>query len=308
MKRIFRMISLLICMVLFMAMIPLTVSAVTPIDPERLSSLTLQYAHNGRYYEGLEIRSYRIAEVHENGTYDLIGSFREYPVKIYEVTSHAEWRQIASTLAAYAEADWLEPTCTAVTDTNGIVSFTDILPGMYLTTAVTHTDGSAITVFENFLTVVPYPNEDGNHNYDVTAYPKCESHPLGIETEYKVVKLWKDSGYEELRPDSVTVDILKNGVLWESEILSSENNWSYQWTAEDDGSIWQVVEREIPAEYTVTIVKEQNTFIITNCTVYDISSAPQTGDAGIQSGASMLMCISGGILLVLAAWRKKNKV
>ena len=303
-----KVISLLLCLFLIYAVVPLGVYAITPIDPARLSSLTLQYVHNGNYFEGLEVKSYRIAEVHENGTYDLTGVFSEYPVKIYEVTSQAEWRKIASTLASYAVADPIEPTCTAVTDENGIVSFTDILPGMYLTLAVTASDESEITVFENFLTVVPHPSDDGNHNYDVTAYPKCESYVPGDETEYKVVKLWKDSGYTDQRPASVTVDILKNGILQSSEILSAENNWSFRWTAENDGSTWQAIERDIPSDYTVTVTKDQNTFVITNCIIHEVPEAPQTGDTTVLWVYQLAMCLSGGVLLILAAWRRKNAV
>ena len=299
-------IAFLLCLLFLFTVIPAAVEAVTPIDPYRPSSLTLQYARNGSCFAGLEIRSYRIASVQENGTYTLTGAFGEYPVKIYEVTSQAEWKKIASTLAAYAEADQLQPDCIAVTDANGMVSFTDILPGMYLTMSVTAAGTQEITVFENFLTVVPYPSEDGNHKYDVWAYPKCDSYVPTGDKEYKVVKLWKDSGYEEFRPDSVTVDILRNGVLYASEVLSSDNNWAYRWRSADDGSIWQVIERGIPAEYTVAVSREQDTFVIENSIIYEIPEAPQTGETTVLWIWQLAMGLSGGILLVLAAWRKKN--
>lgn len=302
-----RITAFLLCLFVLATLVPLSVGAITPIDPARPSSLTLHYVHNGKCFEGLEIKSYRVAEVYENGTYELTGAFSEYPVKIYEVTSQAEWKKIASTLAAYAAADGIEPTCIGVTDENGVVSFKDILPGMYLTVSVTVHDESGITFFENFLTVVPYPSEDGDHNYDVTAYPKSESRDSGEEQEYKVVKQWKDSGFEDKRPHSVTVEILRNGVVHATETLSPNNNWSYRWTAEDDGSIWQVVERGIPEDYTVTVTREHNTFVITNCTVHDIPGAPQTGDTAVLWVYQLAMCISGGVLLILAAWRKKNE-
>ena len=301
-------IAFLLCLVLMYTLVPLSVYAITPIDPEKPSSLTLQYTHDGQIFEGLEIKSYRIAEVYENGTYELTGAFSRYPVKIYEVTSQTEWKKIASTLAAYAEADRIAPTCTGITNETGIVSFTNILPGMYLTMAVTVSGEAEITVFENFLTVVPHPSDDGNHNYDVTAYPKCESYIPSGETEYKVIKLWKDSGYEETRPDSVTVDILKNGVLQSSEILSSDNNWSYRWVSEDDGSTWQVIERRIPADYTITVTKDRNTFVITNTITQDVPSAPQTGDTTVLWVYQLVMCLSGGVMLIIAAWRKKNAI
>ena len=300
--------ALLLCIMLIVTVLPLSAYAITPIDPTRPSSLTFQYAHNGKSFVGLTINSYRIAEVHENGTYELTGAFGGYPVKIYDVTSQAEWKKIASTLAAYAVADQLAPTCTGVTDGNGFVSFKDILPGMYLTLSVTVNEESEVTIFENFLTVVPHPSEDGNHNYDVTAYPKCESYVPEKKTEYKVVKLWKDSGFEALRPDSVTVDILKNGVVYTSETLSQDNNWSYRWTTDDNADIWQVVERDVAADYTVTVTKEHSTFIITNCTTHGEPLTPPTSDTGVLWIYQLAMCLSGGVLLIIAAWRRKNSV
>ena len=190
-----RILAYFLSLLTVFVMLSTSVYCITPIDPARSSSLTLQYAHGGKYYGGLEIKTFRIAEVFPDGTYALTGEFAKYPVKIYEVTSQSEWRAIASTLAAYIHADGIEPTCTNVTDILGTVSFTDILPGMYLTLGVSETEDNVITVFETFLTVVPYPSDDGDHNYDVTAYPKCEEHEFGGDIEYKVVKLWKDKGY-----------------------------------------------------------------------------------------------------------------
>jgi len=298
--------AFLLSLVLLWAILPTAVYTITPIDPTRPSSLTLQYAHNQTPFAGLTVSSYRVAEVAPDGTYTLTGDFAGYPVRIYAVTSQAEWRKIASTLAAYARADRLTPTCSGLTDQNGTVSFGDILPGMYLTLSVTVDRAGEITEFENFLTVVPHPAEDGCHNYDVTAYPKCSSrNPDGRETEFKAVKLWKDSGFAASRPESVTVDILKEGVLQTSQTLSPANNWSFRWTAPDDGSRWQVVEREVPAGYTVTVTAEGNTFVLTNAIESDVPPAPPTGQPPALWLLQLALGLSGGTLLVLAAWRKR---
>ena len=201
-----RTLSILLCVLIFAAAVSPSVCAITPIDTRRPSSLTLQYTHGGKYFEGLNIRTYRIAEVFADGTYALTGDFASYPVKIYDVTSQSEWRSIATTLAAYAEADDIEPTCTGITDEWGMVSFTDILPGMYLTVSVTSVDGATVTIFETFLTVVPHPSEDGDHDYDVTAIPKSDSYTTGGDIEYKVIKLWKDEGGTDKRPAGKTCE------------------------------------------------------------------------------------------------------
>ncbi|MBR2131710.1 MAG: hypothetical protein IJ955_04080, partial [Oscillospiraceae bacterium] len=218
MKKLISILS--ICLVCLFAVSPLTTYAITPIDPLKDSSLTICYQHNDRPYEGLKVRTYRIAEVFADGTYALTGSFKDYPVSIYAVTSQSEWKQIASTLEAYAIADQLPPTRIGVTDAKGCVAFTDILPGMYLTMAIRVERETDITLFECFLSVVPYPSEDGAHDYDVEVYPKCQTiTPTPQEKEYKVVKQWKDNGFVEKRPDNVKVDIYKDGVLQSTQEL-----------------------------------------------------------------------------------------
>lgn len=282
--------------------------AATPIDPERTSSLTLQYRYGENCFEGLQIQTFRVAEVFADGTYALCGDFRDYPVNIYGITSQGEWNTIASTLAAYAAADQLQPACTAMTDETGTVAFTDILPGMYLTLAVKVETQARITQFESFLTVVPYPSEDGDHNYDVTAYPKCSVHtPEPGELEYKVVKQWKDDGNTAKRPEYVEVDILKDGVVAFTQKLSSDNHWSYSWTAPDDGSKWQAVERNVPADYTVTVVENGNTIIITNVYEGEPIDPPPTGDTTVLWPFAIVMGLSGGIAMILAVWFKRKE-
>lgn len=278
-----------------------------PVDTAMESSLTLQYKHGGEVFSGLEIQSYRIAEASADGTYSLCGAFENYPVDIYGVESQAEWQNIASTLAVYAVADRITPDCTAVTDDTGTVSFEKILPGMYLTLSVRSESEGEVTVFETFLTAVPHPDGD-RYNYDVTAYPKCSSYtPAPVDIQYKVVKQWKEGVRNDARPASVTVDILRDGEVFYTEILSAENDWSYSWSAPDDGAIWQTVEREVPKDYTVTVIRDGDTFIITNIYGYGTDKAPQTGKITVMWPYALAMALSGGAFIILAIWRRRRE-
>lgn len=235
------------------------------IDPGKTSSLTLQYRHNGMVFEGLDIQVYRVAEVSKNGEYALTGKFKDYPVSLNGVTSQNEWKTIASTLSGFAASDGLASDYAAATAANGVVSFRNLRPGMYLTLGVKHEAKTEVTTFETFLTAIPHPSGNGSYNYDVTAYPKCSSTPVTPNmVEYKVVKLWKDSGFTQFRPEKIKVRIIKDGKVQEVQTLSSDNNWSYSWEAADDGSIWQASEIAITAGYTVTSSASGTTFILTN--------------------------------------------
>ncbi len=289
-----------------LAVFSLSVDAsATVVETEKVSSLTFVYAAEGIAFAGLQIQTFRIADVSAEGQYTLTGDFQDYPVSLYDVQSQAEWRNIASTLASYAVADGLAPTASGNTDETGTVKFENLLPGMYLTLSVRQETPELVTVFENFLTALPMPDGTGYYNYDVTARPKHETQvPSPAERDFKVVKQWKDGGDYALRPANVLVDLYQDGVLQETVTLSSENNWMHSWTAPDDGSLWTCVERQIPDGYTVTVVQEGNTFVLTNAHDGDIPTPP-TGDSGSVYGYVLFMGLAGLVMILLSVWRKK---
>ncbi len=299
--------AIAICLLVVLCSV-VPVFAANPVEVDRSSSLTIQYKSDGQVFSGLEIKAYRIAEAFADGTFELCGDFKDYPVNIHGITSQSEWKTVASTLSSYIAADSIQPTVKGITDENGTVKFENIKTGIYLTLSVRVVEDKKTTVFEDFLTMLPSPNEDAEHNYDVIAYPKVtffEHKPDNIE--YKVVKQWKDTGSEDKRPDSVTVDIYKNGELESTQKLSSENNWTYKWSSEDDGSKWQAVERGIPEGYSVSVSEKGTTIVITNAAEEIKDDAPQTGDIAASWQLVPIMSLSGALLLILAIWRKRTE-
>ena len=253
--------------------------AINPINVSHPCSLTIEYGYSGELFGGLEICTYRIADVYENGTYTLTKEFEDYYVNIYGITSQAEWKKVASTLASYIAADSIEPTYKTTTDVNGLAKFENIEAGMYLTLERKALAGETVITFENFLTAVPSPNEEGAHLYDVFARPKYSAYtPTKKELDYKIVKQWKDEGNIENRPESVEIDLLKDGVVKNSVVLNRDNNWSHSWKCEDDGSTWQAVERNISKDYFVSVDYSGTTIIITNSCFKAPENPPQTGD------------------------------
>lgn len=311
MKRLLNIIT--VCLLLFGILAP-TAYAVE-IDPSAPSSLTVQYSHAGRVYPDLEIKTYRIASVAPDGSIDLAGDFASYPVNIHSITSQAEWNDVASTLAAYINADKLTPTAVGTTNASGTVTFRELLPGLYLTLAVRIENGNTILLFENFLTMIPTPNDSGAHDYNVAAYPKCESFTLTEDDIiYQVIVLWRDEGFEHKRPESVNVELIRNGDVNEVRLLSPADNWTYFWITPDDGSVWSVLEDPVPDGYTVTYTSRERavlvkTFIIINTYTEDIpdgpDTPPQTGDTLSLWHIALPMCLAGGVILILAAWRRK---
>jgi hypothetical protein len=150
--------------------------------------------------------------------------------------------------------------------------------------------------------------ENAEHLYDVTVFPKSTSfEPIPVEQEYKIVKIWKDEGYESRRHASVTVDILKDGVLQFTQVLSAENHWSYRWMAPSDGGRWSAVERNVPNGYRVAVELQERAILLTN--TYDEKfmepKPPHTGDTPV-AWPYLLACGGAGVLVLMIAILRKR--
>ena len=244
----------ILCVLLCLGCFPAGAAA---LDPQQPCSLTLSYQQGGTPCSDLNVSIYRVAEARADGSFHLTADYAPSGVDISLVTSQQEWRDISDTLSAHIAAAQLSPTGTAATTEDGTATFSELETGLYLVAQVPAVE----YLFERFMVYLPTP-ADGGYQYDMTAKPKPG--PLPSRTEYQVLKLWKDSGFSQYRPDSVTVDILKDGQVQESVILSNDNNWSYSWQVPDDGSTWTVSERDVPAGYRAVISVRENTFVITN--------------------------------------------
>ena len=194
-KYLHRLLTLVFGVIFCFGISGITVNAES-IDPEKSASLKIVYANDGVNFEGLEVQLYRVAAVTDGYTFQLEAPFDKYSVNINDVESSDEWRSLAITLSSYAVADSLTPTAKNITNENGVAEFTALRPGMYLTMGIREQVGGDFVVFENFLTVIPYPSNDGeSYLYDLTVYPKCRvTTPQEGMVPYKVIKQWKDDG------------------------------------------------------------------------------------------------------------------
>lgn len=300
-----RVLFVLVACLVASLMFSVTVSARDFVETDKACTLDLTYKYEETYFEGVEIKIYKVASFNVVGEYELAGDFVDYAIDVVNVKSQDEWNALSDTLAAYVAADSLVPTKEATTGADGVASFTDLEVGLYLVSGAvtTYIDDGTIH-YDDFLISVPGLDDEENWIYDIDSMPKPVYHePVYEEIEYSVVKLWKDAGYEDKRPEGINVDIMKDGELVESIVLTAENNWSYSWIGLDDGSVWQVVERDVPEAYTVTFEQKDLAFMITN--TY-IPEEPPTGDSFNAVPYIVAMCVSGALLIVLGVIKSKK--
>lgn len=302
-----RILSLLFAAAMSLSLfLPVSVSAASSLDPDAAASLTLYYQKEGKSFPDLEVGIYRVAEVDSSGKYELIEPYSSYPVNIHGITTQSQWNNVAQTLWSYIVVNEIEPDREEKTDENGMVCFSHLQTGLYFVREVVanHTDGTY--VFNQFMVYLPMYESGQGYDYDVEARPKCIS--FVPKTQYTVTVLWQDAGYQSQRPKEVTIDIYQNGILWDSQILSAEEDWTYTWyISGDDPGKWSVAERTVPASYTVTIQENGNDFLVINARKPQ-TDIPKTGDTFTPLPWILGMSISGILLLILGlAGRRRKK-
>ena len=125
------------------------------------------------------------------------------------------------------------------------------------------------------------PTQDLENNewvYDVSANVKFGKTPVpddGDTVTRKVLKVWDDDGAEDSRPQEITVELLRNGKVYDTVKLSEKNNWRYTWLDLDADARWSVTEKTVSG-YTVSITREGITFVVTNTKKPDRTDTPDT--------------------------------
>ena len=103
-KRIYPM---LLCVLLLFG-------AVTPVFAVETGSITVLFRHEEQPVADASFALYKAAEWKESG-YALADPFSSYSVRTPDDPSSEEWKTLASTLAAYADRDGIEPLTTVKT-------------------------------------------------------------------------------------------------------------------------------------------------------------------------------------------------
>jgi len=284
---------------------PICVDAVALLDADAQASLKLHYQKDTVAFSDLQIGIYRVAEALPDGSFQLVEPFASYPINIYGISKQEQWHQIAQTLYSYIVANQVKADVESLTDTNGVVCFSNLKTGLYFVREVVVENTRGTYVFNQFMVYVPTPLQDGSYQYAVEANPKCTS--FVPKTQYSVTKLWQDGGNQNVRPKEITVGIYQDGVLRETQTLNADNDWTYTWyvSGEKPGK-WTVAEHGVADDYKVTIKQNGSVFSVINA--YETKSdTPQTGDSFTPLPWIMIMCISGIALLILGIYRRRRK-
>ena len=239
------------------------VSAKVTIDTSKKASITINHSYENVPLSGAQCKIYKVATLSSDGNLEITDEFKEYPVQFNRLSDKTEWYQIADTLDSYIKAYGIPHHRTDKTSENGIVSFSDLDLGLYLVNVEDSNYKDKILKSKPVLVSLPSVNDKNDIIHHITINPKFESMEL-LNNNLKVNKIWLNDEGLNVRPNSIKVNLYKNGEVVDSVVLSEENNWSHTWEKLSSNFEWTAIEENVPEGYKVSYEKYNGVTTIKN--------------------------------------------
>ena len=197
---------------------------------------------------------FHVADFDDKGQVVWDKDCEDYRLKI-NLEDEKRLSTMANTLSGYLKRDRVRPTMTDKTDSKGIVLFDAMNPGLYLVVGHKYEANSV-----EYTPVPTFAQVTANLSTELQV--KYERVTIKEDTiEKRVLKSWNDDGNH---PESVTVQLLKDGEVYHTKALNKGNNWRYTWTDLDPKADWVIVEASVPSGYVMESEQSGSTTIITN--------------------------------------------
>lgn len=317
-----RALSLILVLLMAVSLLPMSAFAADPIDTSAKGSLTVDYRYESSPISGAAFEIFKIADVDPYVNFTLTQKFAKYPVQLEDNTVES-WNSMALTMKGYVQADSIAPDYTATTGSDGKFTLNNLTPGLYLVVGAKHTIGEYTYTTAPFIVSVPGRDaETDEWIYDVTVVPKPsrDENPTDEPTDRvvtrKVLKVWDDKGHVSKRPKEITVQLLKDGEVYETVTLNAANNWRYAWdnlpAYNEDGTKieWTVVEKDVSG-YTVKVEQDGITFVITNkytppATTPTETKPPKLPQTGLMWWPVPLLAFLGIAFLAVGFVRRRS--
>ena len=298
--------TLIILTCALLVLIPALAFAQSPnvIDFDRTGSITVTLRDETAEHNvltGYSLRLYYVAqagEEHSQLVFNYTDAFAGCDFPLSDLSASG----LTAALAAYAEETSI-PYVIGTADEDGVVTFENLELGLYLIEQEDSAEG--YYPIAPFIAAIPMTDPEGTAwVYDIDASPKAETKPEEpVLVEVTVEKVWQDEESED-RPASVTVNLLSDGEVIDSVVLSAENNWQHTFTELPDGHSYTVEEAAVPEGYVVSSEYGEFGIVITNT-----AKIPQTGlktTALIVAAAVGAALVLGGIVFVAVSKKQRE--
>ena len=301
--------ALLLCL-LFAC--PRVALAADPVDSSRLCSLTLVARYEGSPLIGKRLKLYRVADGNTDTGFSLSGAFASSGVAINGL-DNGGWSTAAAMLSAYATNNGISATQSGDSDATGTVNFSSLAQGLYLVVGDSLAVGTHTYYFAPFFVALPYANDQGGWDYNITAYPKIID-PIVEAPEVfdlTVILRWSDAGYTSRRPSTIGITLLRDGVVYENYKLSANGNWRHTWEDLSEEYRWSVVQKTALDTYKVSYRSNGNVLTITD------TIRSSTNSSGLEQILDYDIPLTGilwwpvevlavvGIVIFAIGWRRR---
>lgn len=311
-----RIAAMILGLIMAFCMIPVQGLAQGKIEVDRESSVAIHYVDTDGIPDAL-FDVYKVADLDEYAKVTLTGAFQSYPIDTKDLDQDG-WNELALTLKGYALRDKIAPDYSGKTDENGDLrlptSGMSMKPGIYLAVGYRVTTEDFYTYSASpFMVYVPERGDGNTWNYDIDAFVKFEKeyNPPEIDEKfvtYKAIKIWDDKGNEKKRPKTISVSLLCDGQVYDTQVLDKNNNWRYSWDNLENKHDWLVVENEQQG-YTTKVTKEGITFTVENTYT---ENPPEEGGGGKLPQTGMLWwpvpaLLGCGLICVIIGMLRRRK-
>lgn len=286
-QRFKRLAALAVSAIVVLSAAPSQALAYVRPDVARKTSLEIYCHKSTAEFGNVTFKAYKVADMNDLVRFSFSENFKAYEetIELRDDMTGSEWVSMADVLAGFVERDKVLANRTSTTDEKGRLKWEELDTGLYLVVGETFEretvlDGYRTKIYYKtapFMIALPSLVED-EWVYDVTVSPKSSPSPEG-DSSRRLLKVWDDNGYEGLRPQSLTFDLLQDGEVKETVKLTAENNWRYQWDGLDNRYTWRIVERAT-GNYQVSTATEGITYVVTN----RYYRGPGSGGGGGSSG------------------------
>jgi len=245
-----------------------------------------------------EFDLYRIGRVNEDASVSCVSPFDRLHLNLSDADA---WETIAEQCASYVEKTHIpEDAHLRLQNHKGTADHLE--SGVYLVTGQQKETKQFIISPVPFLISIPQWDGDEYTNrvwIDLVKYTQKDKN-LRF---YEVIKKW-EGDTEEIRPDSISVDLYHNHRRERTIELSKGSHWYYSWYAPVNDSDWTVRESEVPgyaSELAISTEEEKTVFTITNRLLPEKETIPDTSDHLLvyAISACLSLCLGIGAALIL---------
>lgn len=244
------------------------------VSSEAAGSLTIKYMRkdNGRGIAGVELSVFKVGDL-IGESYALTEDFQKSGVNLNSLTSAYANYKAAETLFRYVEKHGISG-ITAETNTDGSAFFSGLSVGVYLVAQTK--DIPDYWTISPYVIPIPTQGSNGTPLYNVLSNVKTEHKNNGgngggggsVDNTFSasVTKIWDDSDDADgIRPQSVSVTLLKNGIKQKTAVLNTQNSWRHTFTGLSGSPTSYTIE-ELPIDgYTPSYSGSvSNGFVIIN--------------------------------------------